>query len=416
MKPRKRTTLRTRMALAYGSLLAVAGVVILALTTLLVQQNLSTKRPGADGTSFSAIYVRGDAAAPSDGLITTFTPPPGDIADTGSRLTTAAELAEKVASAANAQAINSLMLLGGIVVLIVTVIGAAIGWLVAGRMLHPIAAITATARRIADAPDAGRRMHERINLNGPDDEIRRLAHTFDGMLERLDSSFETQRRFVANASHELRTPLTVNRTLIEVAVDRPAASDDVKLLGESLLEVNGRHERLIDGLLLLARSERELTDHSYVDLGDVVDHVVDTSDAIDPAIDLRLDLDEAPTTGDSVLLEHLVNNVIGNAMRHNVADGGWVRVSSRRDDDGTARLIVTNSGPVVPPYEVRRLFEPFRRLVDERLARSKGAGLGLSISRAIVQAHGGEISLEARPDGGLVVTVTLPGATLDVGE
>ncbi len=159
---------------------------------------------------------------------------------------------------------------------LVVVGGAAIGlgWLIAGRVLAPLHQVTATARRIAAAPVAERGLHERIALAGPQDEVKELADTFDTMVERLDHSFDGQRRFVANASHELRTPLTLNRALVELAMHRRTASPDVKELGESLLEINARHERLISGLLLLARAEHEIADRSPVDLADVVSHVV----------------------------------------------------------------------------------------------------------------------------------------------
>jgi signal transduction histidine kinase len=283
----------------------------------------------------------------------------------------------------------------------------AFGWLIAGRMLQPLHRVTDTARRIAEAPAADRGLHERIALQGPHDEIKQLADTFDVMLERLDHSFDGQRRFIANASHELRTPLALNRALLEVAVHRRPASPEVRQLGETLLEINTRHERLIDGLLLLARSEREIAERSFVDLADIVEHVV--AQVPPGPVAVRTEPEEAPTTGNPVLLERLVQNLVENGVRHNAAEAGWVRVTTSTRPDGSVELQVSNTGPVVPRYEIPSLFEPFRRLGTDRLATSPGVGLGLSIVRAVARAHGGDVQAEPRDGGGLVVTVTLPG-------
>jgi len=275
----------------------------------------------------------------------------------------------------------------------------ALGWLVAGRMLQPLHRITETARRIAESPAADRGLHDRIALQGPDDEIKQLADTFDLMLTRLDRSFDGQRRFIANASHELRTPLTLNRTLLEVSLHDESASPGMRQLGTTLLAINDRHGRLIDGLLLLARSERELTERSYVDLADIAAHVSGAG--------IQMELYEATTIGDPVLLERLVQNLVENGVRHNLP-GGWVRVATYAKN-GLATLEVANTGPVVPRYDVAGLFEPFRRLGTDRLA-GPGVGLGLSIVRAVARAHGGEVHAVPRDEGGLTVTVTLPAA------
>jgi signal transduction histidine kinase len=246
-------------------------------------------------------------------------------------------------------------------------------------------------------------------LTGPNDEVKELADAFDTMLERLDHSFDGQRRFVANASHELRTPLTLNRSLVEVAMRRKTASPDVRQLGEVLLEINSRHERLINGLLLLARSESESIDRSPLNLADVVDHVVaqSTAEAAEAGIAVETSTGAAPTEGDPVLLERLVQNLVENAIRHNIP-GGRVRVWAGTGPDGRAGVAVTNTGPVVPPYEIPTLFQPFRRLTGDRLSTARGAGLGLSIVRAVAHAHGGEVNAVPAEGGGLVVTVTLP--------
>ncbi|WP_327092896.1 HAMP domain-containing histidine kinase [Nonomuraea sp. NBC_01738] len=279
-----------------------------------------------------------------------------------------------------------------------------IGWRAAGWSLRPLARITGTARRIAQAQD----LSERIAYKGPSDEIAELAGTYDTMLGRLARSFDGQRRFVANASHELRTPLTINRTLVDVAVRRPDATDDLKRLGESLLLVNTRHERLIDGLLALAEGERLLADRRPFDLSDVAEHVLDqaAAEAAEREVTVHRLLDPAPTTGEPVLVERLVQNLVENAVRHN-QPGGQVWVTTRARPEAV-ELVVANTGLPVPVYEVEAIFEPFRRLHGDRLRSDRGSGLGLSIVRAIATAHDGTITARPREEGGLTITAELP--------
>jgi signal transduction histidine kinase len=293
---------------------------------------------------------------------------------------------------------RSLLALFGVGILAIV-----LGYFVADRALAPLQRVTTTARRLSEST-----LHERIAMEGPEDEIKELADTFDAMLERLSQAFDTQRRFVANASHELRTPLAINRTLLEVALTDPAVSDDLKAVGRTLLATNARHERLIDGLLLLARTERELTTRTPVDLADVAGAVLESSGRSDdePDVTVTTELTAARTVGDPVLLEHLVRNLVENAIKHNL-DGGEVFVRTGVLD-GFAACQVENSGPLVPAYEVERLFEPFRRLDTERIESAKGAGLGLSIVRSVVNAHRGAIFATPRSGGGLIVTVRLP--------
>jgi signal transduction histidine kinase len=306
------------------------------------------------------------------------------------------------------------MLIASLVALgVIGVAAGGFGWLLAGRALRPLQDITATARRVAD-----RSLHQRIALDGPNDEIKDLADTFDAMLERLDRAFDSQRRFVANASHELRTPLTINRTLIEVALDNPQASESLRQLGTALLAVNQRHERLIDGLLTLTSSEQRLTDSLPVDLADVVRRIATESQAAaqQAGVELGTALASALVAGDPALLERLVQNLIDNAIRYNLAEHGWVLVTSGLDN-GTAQLTVENPGAVVPIYEIPNLFEPFRRLATtERRATEggdHGAGLGLSIVRSVAHAHGGDVQAKPRRNGGLTIRVRIPALTTD---
>ncbi|NGN68303.1 HAMP domain-containing histidine kinase [Streptomyces sp. A7024] len=385
-------SLRTRLTLIYGGLFLAAGVVLLGVTYALFSQQMEAGKAGS---------VESTRIGPSG------EPPEGPTVKAFK-----SEVVEQTRDDVLDAAATSLMTQGGLALLVVGAAAAGFGWLVAGRVLAPMHRVTETARRIAAAPAADRGLHERIALNGPKDEVKELADSFDTMVERLDHSFDGQRRFIANASHELRTPLTVGRAMVELAMNRKQASDDVKQLGEGLMQINTRHERLITGLLLLATSENEVTERRPVDLADVADHVAGqvAAEARAVGVTVTASAGEALTTGDALLLERLVYNLVENGIRHNAADGGWVEVTTAVGADGSAELRVANSGPVVPPYEVPALFEPFRRLAPDRPLMTKGAGLGLSIVRSVARAHDGEVTALPRAGGGLVVTVCLPAA------
>ncbi|CRK57183.1 ATP-binding region, ATPase-like:Histidine kinase, HAMP region:Histidine kinase A, N-terminal [Alloactinosynnema sp. L-07] len=372
-----RLTIRARLTLVYGGLFLLAGVVLLAATYALVSQQLPIRARG-----ITSELPHDPAAGPQVRIM-------------------------QVADDLRTDALSALLTQGGIALGVVGIAATAFGWLIAGRLLQPLHRMTETARRIAYTPAPDRGLRERIAMTGPHDEVKELADTFDVMLAALDHSFDGQRRFIANASHELRTPLTINRALLEVAVHRGSGTPEVRQLANTLLEINARHERLIDGLLVLARSERQAGESSFVDLADIVEHVAEQTPA--GSVTMRVEAAEAPTTGNPVLLERLVQNLVDNGVRHNVDTGGWVRVVSTTEVDGRALVQVSNTGPVVPPYEIPGLFEPFRRLAGERQATG-GAGLGLSIVRAVATAHGGMVYAEPRVGGGLLVTVTLPGA------
>jgi signal transduction histidine kinase len=402
---RARWTVRVRLTALHAALFLVAGTLLLGVTYLLVQQSLDHR----DGLLSRRTSMIKAASLPADLRV--------ELQD--GRWVNPQQFVGEVEAEQHRQhehLLESFLTRGAMALGGVGIIAAALGWMLAGRALRPVHRITDTARRIAGADGAGRGLHERIALHGPADEVKELADTFDVMLERLDGSFDGQRRFVASASHEMRTPLAIKRALIEVAITRPGASRDARELGESLLEINARHERLVDGLLTLADSENRPAEVRPVDLSDVAASVIE--DAATPAgkarVDLRPpDLASAPTTGDPYLVERLVHNLVENAIRHNHPDGGWLSVRTWQAD-GRAMLRVTNSGPVIRDYETETLFQPFRRLRDRRAAARPGAdrgfGLGLSIVRAIATAHGGTAHAEPHQGGGLVVTVALPQA------
>ncbi len=279
-----------------------------------------------------------------------------------------------------------------------------LGWVMAGRVLRPLQHITGAARRLSEE-----NLHERIALEGPDDELKELAGTFDSMLARLDAAFDAQRRFAANAAHELRTPMAIVRTEVDVALADPDASvDELRAMGAEVLRAIDRTRGLLDGLLVLARSDRGIELRHPVDLAEVAAGAAGqvAGDAEAGGRTVSLDVARAPVRGDPSLLQRLGDNLLDNAVRHN-EPGGWATVRTGQTS-GRSRLVVANGGPVVDPAEVEALFEPFRRGTAERTGSVAGAGLGLSIVRSVATAHGGTATATARPEGGLEVMVGLP--------
>ncbi|MDY6869335.1 MAG: HAMP domain-containing sensor histidine kinase [Actinomycetota bacterium] len=392
MKWRRRTTIRFRLTALYAFAFFVCGAIVIGLMYVNVAQNLQ-HAPGTGVRAAAEKFLddRGIRNRP--------------VAD---RVFAAIDeqAAEERADTLRALLVRSVIALG-----VVGVGAGGLGWLLAGRALNPLQQITETARRVADGS-----LHERIALEGPLDEIKDLADTFDAMLERLDRAFDGQRRFVANASHELRTPLAINRTLIEVALDDPETPEATRRLGTTLLEVNIRNERLIDSLMLLASSQQHLDLQADIDFAEVVERAIAAASPAAARLKVQLYVQLAPVrvTGDPMLLERLAYNLIDNAVRYNVGEHGWVRVTVAAAPT-SARLVVENSGPIVPTSEVNELFEPFRRLrASERLSdaepasNGRGAGLGLSIVRSVAFAHGGDVHAVAHTAGGLTVTATIP--------
>ncbi|MGW8761561.1 sensor histidine kinase [Streptomyces sp. NPDC055815] len=303
------------------------------------------------------------------------------------------------------------MLVAWLLALVVMVgLSLLLGRLLARRVLRPLRLITAATRRIS-----AENLHERLAVPGPDDEVKELADTVDGLLERLEASFVAQRRFVGNASHELRTPLATIRASLDVAVAKPEpAAQTLALAGRVRTELN-RVDHLLDGFLLLARAQHgAFADRTLVSLGELAREALGGRAPDIAAKGLAVDAgaeEAAWTRGSAVLLSRMVQNVVDNAIAHN-EDGGPIRVATDSDGSGV-HLVVESGGPVLDQGRVDRLGQPFERLGAARTGSEGGSGLGLSIVAAIVAAHGGDLVLLARPEGGLRVAVTLPSASLE---
>ena len=289
----------------------------------------------------------------------------------------------------------------------VTLVGLAavslvVGWLIAGRFLRPLRTITATARDISAS-----NLNRRLNPGARDNEFAELGDTLNDLFGRLEASFESQRRFVANASHELRTPLSAGRTLLQVAVSDPDATvASLKDTCQEVLALGDEQERLIAALLTLATSQRGLARSGPVDLGAITRKVLAARqlEAGQRGIEVSAALAPAPATGDPNLAESLVANLVDNALRHN-HPGGYAEICTTPAAAG-ARLTIRNTGPVIPSQEVTGLFEPFRQLGPERIRNGTGYGLGLAIVRAIADAHNATLTANSRPQGGLDIQVT----------
>jgi signal transduction histidine kinase len=386
-RPGLAMTIRLRLTLMYGVVFLITGAVLLTIGYMLVRNGL---RDHHQITTVAKRLGRGPESA--DRLLSRALGLPPNSKELA--------LARAIQRQLTNDDLHRLLFeyLGAL--LAVTMASIVTGYVLAGRALRPLREITATARRVS-----GENLGERIALPGPSDELRELADTFDGMLARLDGAFASQRHFVANASHELRTPLAIMRTEVDVTLADPDASvEELRAMGEAVRETVDRSERLIAGLLMLARSEAAAGHGEPVDVAALAgDCITDLRvQAQEAQVEVRDDLEPAWTSGEPALIERLVANLIDNGIHHNES-GGFLEVSTRVRD-GRVQLRVSNGGPLIDPEDAAQLTEPFRRL-DRSV---DGLGLGLSIVRSVVDAHGGTTTVTARPEGGLTVLVELP--------
>jgi signal transduction histidine kinase len=383
-----RRTVRLRLTALYSGLFLAAGAGLLAVTYLFV-------RSATSGAGNSLIPTKSPAGR--SGRKSLPKPTTGQTAFTRGQL-------RAQAHATHAIDMHQLLVWSGVALALGAVLGVALGWLVAGRVLQPLRTMTLVTRQISE-----QNLHQRLAMEGPDDEVKDLADTIDGLLGRLEAAFDAQRQFIACASHELRTPLTLNRALLEFTLRNPdATSSDLRTMGKELITSCEQQEQLIDALLTMATSARGLERREPFDLAEITMRVLrDPRPEIEQlGIDMQTAISPACTTGDPRLAERLITNLFDNALRHNVA-GGHVSLAARTEA-GHAVLAVANSGPVIRQDDVDRLFRPFHRHESSRAHRPDGHGLGLSIVQSVALAHGGAITARARPEGGLDIEVTFP--------
>jgi signal transduction histidine kinase len=387
---RSHLSARSRLTLLYTSLFAVGGAALVFITYLLVAHSLHpTTTPRIPPAIQQAIDQCVEAAQKGGSRAADIMTKCAAVYANGVQAGAAAQRSTTLTHLLT----YSLLSLAG-----VTSLAAVAGLIVAGRILRPVHRLTAAAREASE-----QNLSQRIALQGPRDELRELADTFDSMLERLDRAFTSQRQFIANASHELRTPLTLMRTSIDVVLAKPEPTrDELVSMAADVRQAVDHAERLIEALLVLARNEqaRALTDP--LDLAAVAEDALEGRTA--NGITTITTLDEAPVTGDGVLLERLVDNLLDNAERYNTSDG-TIAISTAAHD-ATSVLRVVNTGAVVPTGMVERLFLPFTRLDDR--TRHDGFGLGLTLVSSIAAVHGGTVDATAMPTGGLDISVRLP--------
>jgi signal transduction histidine kinase len=443
-----RRTVRLRLTLLYGAVFLLSGAALLAMTYFLVDAatgnafivhgkngvtfagyQIGTPPPGPGGKEGFSLTRgagvqgtggHGAAGAVQGGLSAPASPgkqsglKPAQMLQQQKQIQQEQQQLEALEHAYQSSELHQLLIESGVALGIMALVSVALGYLVAGRVLRPLRVITTMTHDISAS-----NLHERLALDGPDDELKELGDTVDGLLERLESSFRSQRQFVANASHELRTPLARQRTVAQVALSDPdATADSLRAAHESILASGEQQEQLIDALLTLSRVQAGAVGHVPFDLAPVARDLLAARAGEAAARQVRVipTLAPAPLQGDPRLVERLAANLIDNALRHNLPGGVVVVQTGTRAGHGW--LAVSNDGPDVAPDEIERLYEPFERLGAERTHAGEGFGLGLCIVRAVVLAHGASLMTEARPSGGLHVEVRFPpsGVTPEVGE
>jgi signal transduction histidine kinase len=396
--------IRTRLTLIYATLFFAAGSALLALTYALVASSLPAQPPAAAPVSTHATVSKQELNTLSQECY----PPKGNHRIPNTAACKQLEEAYNAGAASGSQtqrqrALSSLLAFSLAGLAVMTVASGGLGWFMSGRVLRPVQVITETARRASE-----QHLGERLALTGARDELKELADTFDGMLERLDAAFATQRRFVANASHELRTPLTVMRTAIDVTLAKPSPTE--RQLTDMAVRVRrsiDRAESMVEALLTLAVSDQGKLSTEFTDLATCAEDAIDAAAPGIERLDLHVDteLDPAQTTGDPQLLQRMIANLVDNAVRHN-EPGGWIRLRTGTSD-AAVYLQIANSGPFIPDDAVPSLFEPFRRM-QARTGVRDGAGLGLAIARSVLTAHRATVTARSQPAGGLDISVVIP--------
>ncbi|MFI9117046.1 sensor histidine kinase [Streptomyces venezuelae] len=397
---------RSRLTALYGGLLLLAGALLTGVVYFLVKEGLYSSISLAVTSTVPARRLEGlptpDPTAFVPATPATAAPTSPDPGATVRLPSEVMAITRTVSDAAESAALERLLTVSLIVLAAYAVLSVVLAWWMAGRVLRPVAVITETARRLS-----GENLHERIALDGPPGELKRLADTFDGMLGRMEGLVSAQQRFAANAAHELRTPVAVQRAAAEIGLAGEPSPERVARIRAKLIEVADDSERIIAGLLLLAASDQGLRERSRVAVGEVARQAVDalTAEAAEHGVTVSVRARPLTVDGDAVLLDRLVHNLVVNGVRHNVPGG---RVDVRTGPEG---IEVSNTGPEVPPATVPLLFEPFRRLTERGThGPGEGAGLGLSIVQSIARAHDATLEASANPEGGgLTVRVRFAG-------
>ncbi|MFD5421082.1 sensor histidine kinase [Streptomyces sp. NPDC127069] len=397
---------RARLTALYGSLLVLAGGGLIALVNVLLRGGLYARISGAVTTAVprgdfeKALVEAGRTPVPAQSLPADRIPGPEQLQ--GYAVT------RNLSTAVEQATLHELLLVSLVALAVFAVLSIWLAWWMAGRVLRPVGVITETAHRLS-----GANLHERIGLQAPPGELKRLADTFDGMLDRMESLVGAQRRFAANAAHELRTPLAVQRAAAEIGLAGNPPPEKVARIRERLIGVADSSEHMIESLLLLAVSEEGLEATEPVDLADLAEAALAEAGPGATAHEgLEVVTGLAPLTveGDRALLDHLIRNLLTNAVRHN-RPGGRIEVTTAPGPQGGV-LTVANTGPLIDPQDVPRLLEPFRRRAERRHTAGEGAGLGLSLVASIARAHGARLRAEANPgpDGGMTVRVRFRAA------
>jgi signal transduction histidine kinase len=394
----KNLTIRARLATAFGATFLLAGISLLAVNYALIDRQFEVD-PGERLPELLA-----ELDLDPDDLASGLRPPLPDfdqVVTSDGR--TIRDLFTQAEELIRVRTLRTLLAQGAIAMLAVSAIALPIGWWLSSRALRPVRNITATARALSNDD-----LSRRVNLTGPPDEITELAGTFDQMLDRLEQGFTLTRNFAALASHELRTPLAVMRVEADNALDDPQAS--LAQLAQRIRAQVDHSEAMIAQLMALTRSQAGVLDSKRVDLAELVGEVVaeKASAASSAQVHLDLDLADAIVHGDPVLLRVLVVNLVENAILHNSPitpgkSGGRAAVKVA-GGDGKAMVEITNSGRMYTNEDVERMLRPFERVTSDR---SRGSGLGLATARAIVEAHGGQLTAEPHPEGGLAVKFVL---------
>jgi signal transduction histidine kinase len=391
VRHRPRPTVRARLTLLYTGLFAVCGAIVVAVSYVLVARL---------GTSVQGQQASSGGSVPADVLARCQAEQPGPNPDKPLIAQCISALQQQGAQAQRDLTLSHLLQYSLITLGVVLAVAAVMGWIISGRALRPVHQITAAARAASE-----HNLSARVGPTGPRDELRELAETFDEMLGRLQAAFEGQQRFIANASHELRTPLAVMRATVDVVAGNPDSTPgDLRGMAADIRAAVDHAEHLIGALLILARNERRLTVREETDLATVAEDVLDTARLADRRV--HATLEPAVISGDPLLAERLIANLVDNAVRYNVAAGDiWI---STRTEAASSQLTVANTGPVISPSDAGRIFQPFQRLSDR--TSHDGFGLGLAIVASIAAIHGGTVTACPRDGGGLSVTVTIPAA------